>query len=340
MKSFLYYLPALSLAAVIVFSAGTVEPAAAQGERPEVFVAEIDGEINGEMTEYLERVISDAEEADAAAVVIKLDTPGGSLTATKEIVQAESNAEVPIITYVTPRGGEAASAGSIVVMASDVAAMSPETAIGATTPVNFFGQDITGDMGNKVVNNTVSLITAQARAHDRNAEWAESAVRDAASATANEALDLGVVEYVEPELRSVLEKSDGETIEQKDITLNTADAVLVQQSRSFEERFGFSPYLAAGVGALVLLALVGATLAAVRATRQRASTGSEGMVGKIGEVRRRVTSEEPGLVFVHGERWRALPESQKLPPLEPGSEVEVVALRRGSVVVRPLEEDI
>lgn len=338
MKRLFYYLLASVMLVVLVLSGRGVEPAVAQEERPEVYVAEVDGEISGETTEYLQRVISDAEAADAAAVAIKLDTPGGALGATKEIVQAESNAEVPVITYVAPRGGEAASAGSIIVMGSDVAAMSPETAIGATTPVNFFGQDITGDMGNKVMNNTVSLITAQARAHDRNAEWAESAVRDAASATADEALDLGVVEYVEPDLRDVLQKVDGETVEQKDITLDTANAVLVQQNRSFEERFGFSPYLAAGVGALVLIALLGATLAAVRATRQRASTGSEGMVGKIGEVRQRVTGDSPGLIFVHGERWRALPESPKLPPLEPGTEVEVVALRRGSVIVKPLEE--
>ncbi len=338
MKRFLYYLLALGLAAVVAGSIYSVKPAVAQGESPEVYVAEIDGGIDADAAEYLQRVINKAQEDDAAAVAIKLATPGGALDATRNMLGTINNAEeLPVITYVTPEGARAASAGTFILMGSDVAAMAPQTNTGAAIPVDGFGRNISGDMGTKTTNDAVALITGVAEAHDRNAEWAESAVREGLAISAQEALDLEVIEYVESGLRGVLEAADGETVQPKGITLNTADAALVQQSRSFEERYGFSPYLAAGVAVLALVALVGTTLAAIRATRQRASTGSEGMVGKIGEVRRRVTNEAPGLVFVHGERWRALPETRKLQPLEPGTEVEVVALRRGSVVVRPAE---
>lgn len=336
MKRFLHYFLALSVAVTIAVSAQTTEPAVAQENRPEVYVAEIDGGIDADAAEYLQRVINEAQEDNAAAVAIELNTGGGSVSDTRDMLGTINNAgDLPVITYVTPEGARAASAGTFILMGSDVAAMAPQTNTGAAIPVDGLGRNIPGDMGTKTTNDAVALITGVAEAHNRNAEWAESAVREGLAISAQEALDLGVIEYVEPELREVLEAADGETVQPKGITLDTANAVLVQQPLSFEERYGFSPYLAAAVAVLALLALIGTTLAAVRATRQRISTGSEGMVGKVGEVRRRVTGEEPGLVFVHGERWRALPEDQKLSPLEPGTEVEIVALRRGSVVVRP-----
>ena len=172
---------------------------------------------------------------------MEINTPGGDLESTKEIVQAESNAEnTPVLTYVTPRGADAASAGSVIVMGSDVAAMAPQSSIGATTPVSGSGRDLTGDLGQKVLNNTVSLITGLAAAHDRNEKWAEAAVREAASANAAEALDMNIVEYVEPDLRALLEAADGKTVKPKDITLDTANATLVQKPLNFKERFGFS----------------------------------------------------------------------------------------------------
>lgn len=309
----------------------------AQEERPEVFVAQIDGEIDGDTADYLGRVISEAGKADAEAVVIKIDTPGGSLESTKEIVKAESNTEgTPIFTYVTPRGADAASAGSVIVMASDVAAMAPQSSIGATTPIDALGRDLTGDRGKKVLNNTVSLITGLAAAHDRNEKWAEAAVRDAASANAAEALDMDIVEYVEPDLRTVLEAADGETVQPKGIKLDTANAALVQKPLNFEERFGFSVWWVIVPAVLLALFLIGLTFAIFRVSRVRVSTGLEGMVGEVGTVRQAV-DKSGGLVFVHGELWSAIPEDKDAPTIEKGAEVEIVDFRRTAIIVRRAE---
>ena len=310
---------------------------AAREGKPKVFVARIDGEIDGRTADYVGRVISEAGEAQAEAVVIEIDTPGGDLNSTKEIVQAESNAEkTPIFTYVTPRGADAASAGAVIVMASDVAAMAPQSSIGATTPISGLGRDLTGDRRQKVLNNTVSLITGLAAAHDRNEKWAEAAVREAASANAAEALDMNVVEYVESDLRAVLKAADGETVQSKNITLKTANATLVQQPFNFKERFGFSTWWVIVPAVLLVLFLTGLVFAVYRVSRVRVSTGREGMVGEIGTVRQTV-DKDGGSVFVHGELWSAIPEDPEAAPIEKGAEVEIVDFRRTSIVVRRAE---
>jgi len=307
-----------------------------QESEPEVFVARIDGEIDGRVAEYVGRVISDAEAANARAVAVTLDTPGGRLDSTQEMVEDISGAgEIPVIAYVTPQGARAASAGTFIVMGSDVAAMAPQTRLGAATPVDAFGQDIPGDMGEKVTNDAVALITGLAEAHGRDEEWAESAVREAASLDSGDALDTGVIEYVEPNLEAVLEAADGETVEPKNLTLDTVDATLVQKPPNFEERFGVPLYVLVISLVVVALLVAGTLLAVFRTQRWRVSTGREGMIGEIGTVRRTVSSPSGGMVFVHGELWRALPEDPDSPPLEPGVDVEVVGFRRAFVIVRP-----
>ncbi len=311
--------------------------AAAQDEA-EVYVARIDGEIDGQAARYVGRVISEAGDANARAVVISLDTPGGALDSTQEMVEEISNAqEVPIIAYVSPQGAQAASAGTFILMASDVAAMAPQTRTGAATPITAWGSDIPGDLGEKVRNDAAAFITGLADAHGRNEKWAESAVQEGAAIDAGEAREIGVVEHVEPDLRSVLEVADGERVEPKGITLRTEDASLIQQEPTFEDRFGFSAYYVAVPMVLVVLAVAGAALAAQRTNRWRVSTGREGMIGEVGTVRRRVSSPSGGMVFVHGEIWKALPEDPESAPLEPGSEVEVVGFRRTSIIVRAAE---
>ncbi|MBA2442284.1 MAG: ATP-dependent Clp protease proteolytic subunit [Rubrobacter sp.] len=341
MKSYLYYSLALGLALSLAVLLANVHPAspAAQEDGPEVYVAEVDGEIDGQVTDYLERVISEAEEDDAAAVAIRLDTPGGSLTATQDIVELISNAgEVPVVVYVAPHAAQAASAGTFLLMASDVAAMSPGSTTGAATPVGPGGQDIPGDIGNKATNDAVALITGLAEARDRNAEWAEEAVRDAASVNAEEALDMDIVEYVEPDLETVLEEADGDAAPTKELTLQTADATLVDQPQTFSEDWGFSPYLLIIPGILLGLGSIGLVIASVRSHQQEISTGREGMIGKIGEVRTTISQNAPGQIFVHGELWRAYPEDPDDAPLDPDTEAEVVEWRRNSVIVRPHEE--
>src|ERR687893_1598476 len=238
----------------------------------EIYVARLDGQIDGRAAEYVERVISEAEEAEAQAVVITLDTPGGRLDATQKIVESASNAEgTPVITYVSPQGARAASAGTFVVMASDVAAMAPQTTIGAAALVDVFGRDIPGILGEKGTNDAVALIRGLAEAHGRNEEWAESAVREAASAHAEEALEIGVVEYVEPDLETVIEAADGERVEPKGITLRTEGATLVEKPLTFRERFGVPVYAVTIPAVFAVLAVVGLGLVVLRTSRSRVS---------------------------------------------------------------------
>ncbi len=301
----------------------------------EVYVVRVEGKIGARVAGYVERVVSEAEEAGARAVAIELDTPGGRLDHTQRIVEALSNAErTPVITYVSPQGAEAASAGTFIVMASDVAVMAPQTRLGAATPVTAFGGDIPGNLGEKVTNDAAALIRGLAEAHGRNEEWAEDAVREAASASAEEALELGVVEYVEPDLGSALEAADGERVEPKGITLDTAGATTVEIPRTFRERFGIPLYAIVLPVLLALVAAVGIVLAVLRTSRWRVSTGREGMIGEVGVVRRPVAGNSAGMVFVHGELWRALPEDPEGAPLETDSEVEVVGFHRSAVIVR------
>lgn len=309
---------------------------ASQNSESAVYVARIDGEIDQQAAEYVGRVISDAGEADASAVVVTLDTPGGGLDPMQEIVEDMSGAkETPVIAYVTPQGARAASAGTFIMMGSDVAAMAPQTRLGAATPVDAFGQDIPGDMGEKVTNDAVALITGLAQAHGRNEAWAESAVREAAALDASDALEKGVVEYVEPDLRSVLKAADEAQVEPKGLTLETASAAIVQKPPIFKERFGIPLYAVVVPLVLVTLLGAGAVFAVFRSRRWRAMTGREGMIGEIGTVRRRISGSTGGMVFVHGELWRALPEDPDSPPLEPGTDIEIVDFRRAFVIVRP-----
>src|SRR5215207_9385730 len=174
------YLPILLMA--YTFFGPWLGQRVAQGSAPEVFLARIEGEINSGAAAYVERVISEAEEAEVQSVVLELDTPGGSLDSTQDIVEAESNAEdVAIVTYVKPRGAQATSEGTFVVMGSDVAAMAPQTRLRAAHPVDVFGGDILGDLGEKVTNDAAASITGLASAHGRNEEWAKSAVQESAS---------------------------------------------------------------------------------------------------------------------------------------------------------------
>lgn len=317
------------LAAVLAVGCG----GPADGDN-EVFVATVEGDINDRAADYIERVISEAEEAEASAVAIELDTPGGALEATERIIDSIGAAsETPVIVYV-PRGGAAISAGTFVVMASDVAAMAPGTRLGAAAPVTAFGSDIPGTMGEKVTNDAVALVTGLAETHGRNEEWAESAVRDAASENAEGALELEVVEYLEPDLEAVLEASDGEELAPKDVTLDTSNATLVQQNQSFRERFGIPLWSVAVPAAFILFVTLGIALAAVRTSRWKVATGREGMVGEVGEVRRTVSGSKRGSVFVHGELWTAVAEDKNSPKLEPGTEVEIADFRRSFVVVR------
>jgi membrane-bound serine protease (ClpP class) len=212
-------------------------PGAAEGA---VHVLTADGAVGPVMERYLDRGIDAAEDEDATAVVIRLDTPGGLITSMNGIVKRILSSEVPVIVYVSPQGGRAASAGTFITMASHVAAMAPATRIGAATPVGSGGEEIQGPLGEKVTNDAAAQIRALAELRGRNAEWAESAVRDAASVNASEALDLNVVDLVANDLDELLSEVDGREVtldSGRSVTIQSAQAPVVFNDMTIIERF-------------------------------------------------------------------------------------------------------
>jgi membrane-bound serine protease (ClpP class) len=169
--------------------AGLVAGSAAAGEEP-VAQLELHGVIDQVNAAYIEQGIAAAAAGDAVAVLIEIDSPGGELTSTDRIIKAILNSEIPVITWVSPSGGQAASAATFVTLAGDVAAMAPLTTIGAASVVGSGGEDLPETLASKITNDLVAEIRDLAEAHGRNADWAESAVRDAASIGADDAVAL------------------------------------------------------------------------------------------------------------------------------------------------------
>jgi membrane-bound serine protease (ClpP class) len=203
-------LSGLSLAlGVFVLAAGGASGA---GER-EVIVLPTTGIVDQGMAHYLAESIARAEHDGAAAVVIKLNTPGGFLTSTNDIVGTLLEAKVPTIVWVAPAGGFAASAGTFITLAANVAVMAPGTSIGAASPVGGQGEDITGTLGDKVKNDAIAKITAIAEARHRNVDWAISTVRDAKSSPASEAVSVGAVDGTAATIEEVLAFANGRTVE-------------------------------------------------------------------------------------------------------------------------------
>ncbi len=187
--------------------------AGARAAGPEVIVLPTTGIVDEGMARYLADGIARAERDDAAAVVIKLNTPGGSLFATNDIVGTLLEAKVPVIVWVAPAGGFAASAGTFITLAANVAVMAPGTSIGAASPVSGEGQDITGTEGDKVRNDAIAKITAIADARHRNVAWAVSAVKDAKSSSVSEAVQVGAVDGMAATIEDVLAFANGREVE-------------------------------------------------------------------------------------------------------------------------------
>jgi membrane-bound serine protease (ClpP class) len=193
---------------------------------PAVREVVLNGDIDPVTARFVVGQIHAADAAADAAVLLRIDTPGGLDDSMRQIIQAEVASKVPVIAYVAPNGARAASAGVFIVQASDLAAMAPQTNIGSSTPVGL-GQDLpNGDLKNKIVNDAAARIRALATTHHRNATWAEQAVRHAANITAAEALKLGVIEIVAADTAGVLRQADGRTTTPKGITLQLDGATV------------------------------------------------------------------------------------------------------------------
>ncbi len=204
-----------------------------------IYVLTVSGGIDTWNEGYISRGIGVAEQNSAEALVIVLNTPGGSLGATQNILMRMLNARVPIIVYVSPSGAWAGSAGTFITLAGNIAAMAPGTTIGAAHPVDSNGDNITGDMRDKVTNISTSLIETVARERGRNEEWAANAVRKSISATAQQALELKVIDVVATDVNDLLVKVNGKSVKTAagSITMNTQHASINRLDMNFAELF-------------------------------------------------------------------------------------------------------
>jgi membrane-bound serine protease (ClpP class) len=225
-----------------------------------VVILEIKGGIGVATADYLASGIRHAEERNAELIIIDIDTPGGLVKPMRDMVQDILGSSVPVATYVSPAGARADSAGTYILLASHIAAMAPTTHLGAATPVSLNGEDVTpaepagepaqepagdepegngetGDaappapgsaMERKVLNDAIAYIRGLAERHDRNAEWAEKAVTEAATLTAREALEQNVIEFIAEDHADLLEQLDGYEVrmDSQQVALTTADVTV------------------------------------------------------------------------------------------------------------------
>ncbi|MBM4434195.1 MAG: nodulation protein NfeD [Chloroflexi bacterium] len=203
------------LLAVLCVALGLGGGAAAQvADSERVLVGRIEGVINPVTARYVDRLITDGEQRGVRAVVLSVDTPGGTLDATTKITQRMLGSKVPVVVWVSPSGARAASAGTFITLAAHVALMAPATNIGAAHPVASSGEDIQGDMRAKAENDAAAQIRNIAQARSRNADWAEEAVRKSVSVTAEEAVSLRVVDGIAADLGEVLRRVNGRDVEE------------------------------------------------------------------------------------------------------------------------------
>jgi membrane-bound serine protease (ClpP class) len=216
----------LVLAVLLMIGAAAVYAAPAPPPTSGVLIVDIKGAIGVAAARQVARALDQARQDKVSAIVLRLDTPGGLVTATRDIIREMVAAPVPIIVYVAPSGARAASAGTFIVYAAHIAAMAPGTNLGAATPIELGGlpgmprpdesqKDKSGSQSTavrKATNDAVAMLRSLAQMRGRNAEWAEKAVREAATLTGEEARKENVIDIVAGSLDELLAQADGRKV--------------------------------------------------------------------------------------------------------------------------------
>jgi membrane-bound serine protease (ClpP class) len=235
------WLPVFFVGAFVVSAAGM---AAAQEStsRPVAIVAELDGVIHPVAAEYITGVIDLADTSGAAVVVIVLQTPGGLLDSTRDIVSRMIGSRAPVVVFVGPSGARAASAGFILTIAADVAAMAPGTHVGAAHPVSGSGQSMDETTAKKAAEDAAAYARSLAQSRGRNVSLAADAVLESRAFTDREAFEATprLIDLIAPDLNAVLEQIDGRTIARFDgrpVTLRTANAQIRRIEMTRRQRF-------------------------------------------------------------------------------------------------------
>jgi membrane-bound serine protease (ClpP class) len=234
-------LVALSVLLLVVLSSVAVpDTASAQGEN-EVILLTVDGPVTPAMGSYLARGLQQAEARGAQLLVLRLDTPGGSVQIMSQLVRQMTNANVPTLVYVWPSGGHAASAGTFITLSANLAAMAPRTTIGSAAVVGGGGEEIDETSALKVTNDLVAAIRSQtARRGEEAADWAERAITEAIAANATQALEIGIIDFIARDLEDLLAQADGAEVELatgQRVTLDLSTAIVREIEMTQIERF-------------------------------------------------------------------------------------------------------
>jgi len=204
-----------------------------------IYLLQLSGIINPITSQYVVGGIEDAEAEEAECLILQLDTPGGLDTSMRDIIKKMLNSTIPIIVYVSPSGGRAASAGVFITLASNIAAMAPGTNIGAAHPVVMGEGEIDEEMKAKMENDATAYIKSIAEKRGRNVQWAEKAVRESASITEQEAIEIGIIEFIANDVEELIEIIDGVrvTTASGTRTLKTKGAEIIPVKMTFKDLF-------------------------------------------------------------------------------------------------------
>ncbi len=211
----------------------------AQPQTPHAALIEIDGPVHPISARFLKRAIDTAAEDGARIVIVTLDTPGGLLDSTREMVGAIQDSPVPVVVYVSPSGARAASAGTFIAASAHVAAMAPVTNIGAAAPVGSGGEDLPDTVAAKATQDAAAFMRQIAEIRGRNAEALADTILKATAYSATEAVENNVVDLIAQDLDDLLRQIDGRTVELRgtDVVLDTADLEIRSINRTPVERF-------------------------------------------------------------------------------------------------------
>jgi membrane-bound serine protease (ClpP class) len=210
----------------------------AECNQDNAMVIELEGAISPGTAQFVTRGIEKAEVSNYKLVIIRLDTPGGLDPSMRTIIKDILNASIPVVVYVAPRGARAASAGVMITIAAHVAAMAPQTNIGAAHPVSADGKEINKTMSEKVVNDMVAYARSIAKDRGRNEDWVEKAIRESVSITSEEAVKNKVVDFIAGDIPDLLRILDGREVEldKGKVTLSTKDLHLIYFTPGWRDR--------------------------------------------------------------------------------------------------------
>lgn len=204
----------------------------------EIYIAKWNAPVSPVMADYIKRVVNKAEKNNVSAVILELDTPGGLESAMREVIKTITNTYIPFIVYVYPSGARAASAGAIITISADVAAMAPYTNIGSASPVQMTGKDIDKTMKKKIINDMLAFVRSIAKEKGRNVSIIEKMITESINLSAQEALKKNVIDLIALDLNDLIKKLDGKKIKKKNaiIKLNLKNQRVVFIEKGFREK--------------------------------------------------------------------------------------------------------